>query len=88
MMWMQDVVYTNYMDWQETNTFINGVSSASGNVELLFNEKVDRDTSLVIYDGKQIDLSHEHTYIDIQKEGITQLVYILKDIDGYALEEG
>lgn len=88
MMWMQDVVYTNYMDWQETNTFINGVASASGNVELLFNEKVDRDTSLVIYDGKQIDLSHEHTYIDIQKEGITQLVYILKDIDGYALEEG
>lgn len=87
-MWMQDVVYTNYMDWQETNTFINGVASASGNVELLFNEKVDRDTSLVIYDGKQIDLSHEHTYIDIQKEGITQLVYILKDIDGYALEEG
>lgn len=87
MMWMQDVVYTNYMDWQETNTFINGVASASGNVELLFNEKVDRDTSLVIYDGKQIDLSHEHTYIDIQKEGITQLVYILKDIDGYALEE-
>ena len=86
-MWMQDVVYTNYMDWQETNTFINGVASASGNVELLFNEKVDRDTSLVIYDGKQIDLSHEHTYIDIQKEGITQLVYILKDIDGYALEE-
>lgn len=88
MMWMQDVVYTNYMDWQETNTFINGVASASRNVELLFNEKVDRDTSLVIYDGKQIDLSHEHTYIDIQKEGITQLVYILKDIDGYALEEG
>ena len=88
MMWMQDVVYTNYMDWQETNTFINGVASASGNVELLFNEKVDRDTSLVIYDGKQIDLSHEHTYIDIQKEGITQFVYILKDIDGYALEEG
>lgn len=88
MMWMQDVVYTNYMYWQETNTFINGVASASGNVELLFNEKVDRDTSLVIYDGKQIDLSHEHTYIDIQKEGITQLVYILKDIDGYALEEG
>lgn len=87
-MWMQDVVYTNYMDWQETNTFINGVASASGNVELLFNEKVDRDTSLVIYDGKQIDLSHEHTYIDIQKEGITQVVYILKDIDGYALEEG
>lgn len=87
-MWMQDVVYTNYMDWQETNTFINGVASASGNVELLFNEKVDRDTSLVIYDGKQIDLSHEHTYIDIQKEGITQLVYILKDIDGYAPEEG
>ena len=41
MMWMQDVVYTNYMDWQETNTFINGVASASGNVELLFNEKVD-----------------------------------------------
>ncbi len=28
MMWMQDVVYTNYMDWQETNTFINGVASA------------------------------------------------------------
>ncbi len=47
----------------------------SGNVELLFNEKVDRDTSLVIYDGKQIDLSHEHTYIDIQKEGITRSLY-------------
>lgn len=88
MMWMQDVEYTDFIYWQETETFINGVASTSGSVELFFHEKVDRDSSLVIYDGKEVDLSQEHTFIDIQKEGITQLVYILKDVDGYALQEG
>lgn len=85
---LQDVEYTDFIYWQETESFINGVASATGNVELFFDEKVDRDSSLVIYDGKEIDLNQEHTFIDIQKEGITQLVYILKDIDGYALQEG
>jgi len=88
MMWMQDVEYTDFIYWQETETFINGVASTSGSVELFFHEKVDRDSSLVIYDGKEVDLTQEHTFIDIQKEGITQLVYILKDVDGYALQEG
>ena len=88
MMYIQDVEYTDFMYWQDSETFKNGVASSTGYVELLFDEKVDRDTSLVIYDGKQIDLNQEHTYIDIQKEGITQLVYILKDVDGYSLEEG
>ena len=55
---------------------------------MFFDKKVDRDSSLVIYDGKQVDLSQEHTYIDVQKEGVTQLVYILKDVDGYALDQG
>lgn len=85
---LQDVEYTDFIYWQETESFINGVASATGNVELFFDEKVDRDSSLVIYDGKEIDLNQEHTFIDIQKEGITQLVYILKDVDGYALQEG
>ena len=85
---LQDVEYTDFIYWQETESFINGVASATGNVELFFDEKVDRDSSLVIYDGKEIDLNQEHTFIDIQKEGITQLVFILKDIDGYALQEG
>ena len=88
MIWMQDVAYTDYMYWQETNSFINGVASSSQNIELFFDEKVDLDSSLVIYDGKQVDLSQEHTYIDVQKEGVTQLVYILKDVDGYALDQG
>ena len=85
---LQDVEYTDFIYWQETENFINGVASATGNIELFFDEKVDRDSSLVIYDGKEIDLNNEHTFIDIQKEGITQLVYILKDVDGYALQEG
>lgn len=88
MIWMQDVAYTDYIYWQETNSFINGVASSSQNIELFFDKKVDRDSSLVIYDGKQVDLSHDHIYIDVQKEGVTQLVYILKDVDGYALEQG
>ena len=88
MIWMQDVAYTDYIYWQETNSFINGVASSSQNIELFFDEKVDLDSSLVIYDGKQVDLSQEHTYIDVQKEGVTQLVYILKDVDGYALDQG
>lgn len=88
MIWMQDGAYTDYMYWQETNSFINGVASSSQNIELFFDEKVDLDSSLVIYDGKQVDLSQEHTYIDVQKEGVTQLVYILKDVDGYALDQG
>lgn len=88
MIWMQDVAYIDYMYWQETNSFINGVASSSQNIELFFDEKVDLDSSLVIYDGKQVDLSQEHTYIDVQKEGVTQLVYILKDVDGYALDQG
>lgn len=88
MIWMQDVAYTDYMYWQETNSFINGVASSSQNIELFFDEKVDLDSSLVIYDGKQVDLSQEHTYIDVQKEGVTQLIYILKDVDGYALDQG
>lgn len=88
MMWMQDVEYTDFIYWQDTETFINGVASTSGSIELFFNEKVDRDSSLVIYDGKEVDLSKEHTFIDVQKEGVTQLVYILKDVDGYSLEEG
>ena len=88
MIWMQDVAYTEYIYWQETNSFINGVASSSQNIELFFDEKVDLDSSLVIYDGKQVDLSQEHTYIDVQKEGVTQLVYILKDVDGYALDQG
>lgn len=85
---LQDVEYTDFIYWQETENFINGVASATGNIELFFDEKVDRDSSLVLYDGKEIDLNNEHTFIDIQKEGITQLVYILKDVDGYALQEG
>ena len=85
---LQDVEYTDFIYWQETENFINGVASATGNIELFFDEKVDRDSSLVLYDGKEIDLNNEHTFIDIQKEGITQLVFILKDIDGYALQEG
>ena len=88
MIWMQDVAYTDYIYWQETNSFINGLASSSQNIELFFDKKVDRDSSLVIYDGKQVDLSHDHIYIDVQKEGVTQLVYILKDVDGYALEQG
>lgn len=88
MIWMQYVAYTDYIYWQETNSFINGVASSSQNIELFFDEKVDLDSSLVIYDGKQVDLSQEHTYIDVQKEGVTQLVYILKDVDGYALDQG
>ena len=88
MIWMQDVAYTDYIYWQETNSFINGVASSSQNIELFFDKKVDRDSSLVIYDGKQVDLSHDHIYIDVQKEGVTQLIYILKDVDGYALEQG
>ena len=88
MIWMQDVAYTDYIYWQETKSFINGVASSSQNIELFFDEKVDLDSSLVIYDGKQVDLSQEHTYIDVQKEGVTQLVYILKDVDGYALDQG
>ena len=88
MIWMQDVAYTDYIYWQETNSFINGVASSSQNIELFFDKKVDRDSSLVIYDGKQVDLSNDHIYIDVQKEGVTQLVYILKDVDGYALEQG
>ena len=88
MIWIQDVAYTDYIYWQETNSFINGVASSSQNIELFFDKKVDRDSSLVIYDGKQVDLSHDHIYIDVQKEGVTQLVYILKDVDGYALEQG
>lgn len=88
MIWMQDVAYTDYIYWQETNSFINGVASSSQNIELFFDEKVDLESSLVIYDGKQVDLSQEHTYIDVQKEGVTQLVYILKDVDGYALDQG
>ena len=88
MMWMQDVEYTDFIYWQDTETFINGVASTSGSIELFFNEKVDRDSSLVIYDGKEVDLSKEHTFINVQKEGVTQLVYILKDVDGYSLEEG
>lgn len=82
MIWMQDVAYTDYIYWQETNSFINGVASSSQNIELFFDKKVDRDSSLVIYDGKQVDLSNDHIYIDVQKEGVTQLVYILKDVDG------
>ena len=77
---LQDVEYTDFIYWQETENFINGVASATGNIELFFDEKVDRDSSLVIYDGKEIDLNNEHTFIEIQKEGITQLVYIFKDI--------
>ena len=88
MIWMQDVAYTDYIYWQETNSFINGVASSSQNIELFFDEKVDLESSLVIYDGKQVDLSQEHTYIDVQKEGVTQLIYILKDVDGYALDQG
>ena len=67
MIWMQDVAYTDYIYWQETNSFINGVASSSQNIELFFDKKVDRDSSLVIYDGKQVDLSHDHIYIDVQK---------------------
>lgn len=52
MIWMQDVAYTDYIYWQETNSFINGVASSSQNIELFFDKKVDRDSSLVIYDGK------------------------------------
>lgn len=68
MIWMQDVAYTDYIYWQETNSFINGVASSSQNIELFFDKKVDRDSSLVIYDGKQVDLSHDHIYIDVQKK--------------------
>ena len=57
MIWMQDVAYTDYIYWQETNSFINGVASSSQNIELFFDKKVDRDSSLVIYDGKEIDLN-------------------------------
>ncbi|MFR3430924.1 MAG: hypothetical protein ACLTTH_12920 [Holdemanella porci] len=74
---LQDVEYTDFIYWQETENFINGVASATGNIELFFDEKVDRDSSLVIYDGKEIDLNNEHT-LSIFKEGITQLVYIFK----------
>ena len=45
---LQDVEYTDFIYWQETESFINGVASATGNVELFFDEKVDRDSSLVI----------------------------------------
>ena len=55
---LQDVEYTDFIYWQETENFINGVASATGNIELFFDEKV-------------IDLNNEHTFIDIQKEGIT-----------------
>ena len=73
MIWMQDVAYTDYIYWQETNSFINGVASSSQNIELFFDKKVDRDSSLVIYDGKQVDLSHDHIYIDVvlcQEKGL------------------
>lgn len=39
MMWMQDVEYTDFIYWQETETFINGVASTSGSVELFFMKK-------------------------------------------------
>ena len=36
---LQDVEYTDFIYWQETESFINGVASATGNVELFFDEK-------------------------------------------------
>ena len=74
---LQDVEYTDFIYWQETESFINGVASATGNVELFFDEKVNRDSSLVIYDGKEIDLNQEHTFIDIQKKELRSL-YLFK----------
>ena len=51
---LQDVEYTDFIYWQETESFINGVASATGNVELFFDEKVDRDSSLFMMAKKLI----------------------------------
>lgn len=88
MIWMQEIEPHDFIQWVETESFNNGIASNSGQVELLFHEQVDKESSLVIYDGQEVDLSQDHICIDVQKEGITQLIYILKDIDGFSLEEG
>ena len=38
---LQDVEYTDFIYWQETENFINGVACASGNIELFFDDIVD-----------------------------------------------
>ena len=88
MIWMQEMEPQDFIQWVDNESFNDGIASSSGQVELLFHEQVDKESSLVIYDGQEVDLSQEHIWIDVQKEGITQLIYILKDIDGYSLEEG
>ena len=76
---LQDVEYTDFIYWQETENFINGVASATGNIELFFDEKVDRDSSLVLYDGKEIDLNNnEGTYTKIiDKKRLSGSIYSL-----------
>ncbi len=87
MIQMNEIEYTDFIQFQETETFSNGVASTKQNVQLYFDERVDLESSLVIYDGLNVDLMNDAS-IQIQKEGISELIYILKDIDGYPLEEG
>ena len=82
---VQDI---SYIQIEETNSYVNGIASSKQTLHVNLDEKVDKDSSLVIYDGKNIDLTKDEITIDVEREGITQLVYILKDLDGYRLEEG
>ena len=79
--------YTDFIQLEESETFMNGIASMKQEVKLLFDDRVDLESSLVIYDGQNIDLLNDPK-IDVEKEGISELVYILKDIDGYPLEQG
>ena len=87
MIQMNEIEYIDFIQFQETESFINGIASEKQNVQLLFDERVDLESSLVIYDGINVDLVNNAS-IQIQREGISELIYILKDIDGYPLEEG
>lgn len=82
-----EIEYTDFIQFQETETFTDGIASSKQEVRLFFDDRVDLESSLVIYDGQNIDLISNPS-IQIQKEGISELIYILKDIDGYPLEEG
>ena len=46
---VQDVEYTDFIYWQETESFINGVASATGNVELFFDDYLLRCPSFVLF---------------------------------------
>lgn len=72
---LQDVEYTDFIYWQETENFINGVASATGNIELFFDEKVDRDSSLVIYDGKEMFKQRTYFYRYSKRRNHTACIY-------------